>query len=546
MNPRTLLVAALLTCGAATIAGAMPAQAAVITVNTTSMAVANDGHCSLIEAINAANTDTASGALPGECSAGSGADTVVLPNATYTLSAVYNNTWKSGLPPVTSVMTVQGNGSITQRATNAPWFRLWVVGSGGDLTLNDVTVRGGLVFASNGGGIWVNDGALHVNRSTIETSVAEGGRGGGVFVSGGTLAMADVILRENRPSAAGGANATLTMSNALVTTNDGHGIELSGAISLTVTASDVLANQRDGVNGALLQSGVVAIADSQIENNRDWGINLINCQANIQNSVIGGSEREAGLNLVSCTTTITNTVISNNARRGILTIGGSLQLRSSMVVNNAAPTSFPGGIDARDAAVEILRTTLANNTPNNVSHSAQPLRIVNSTLSGVGEQLRVQDANVEIIHSTLVVSASTTPAILAMSGVITSKNSIVDRCYRGPFGPTFVSQGYNIDRSNQCGFTSSGDIQNLDPDTILAPLANNGGPTLTRALLPGAAAIDAIPVGANSCQPGVSLDQRQLPRANGPGRGGSACDIGAFEVQGTVSHRMLLPAIRKR
>jgi hypothetical protein len=56
---------------------------------------------------------------------------------------------------------------------------------------------------------------------------------------------------------------------------------------------------------------------------------------------------------------------------------------------------------------------------------------------------------------------------------------------------------------------------------ILSPLANNGGPTKTHALVSGSPAIDAIP----SADPGCTrTDQRGVPRPRGPG-----CDIGAFE-----------------
>lgn len=51
--------------------------AATITVNSVADTAANDGVCTLREAITAANTDTASGALAGECLAGSGADDIV-------------------------------------------------------------------------------------------------------------------------------------------------------------------------------------------------------------------------------------------------------------------------------------------------------------------------------------------------------------------------------------------------------------------------------------------------------------------------------------
>ncbi|MEZ4519227.1 MAG: CSLREA domain-containing protein [Chloroflexota bacterium] len=49
-----------------------PTHAAGIVVNSDADTVADDGVCTLREAITAANTDTASGAMTGECAAGSG------------------------------------------------------------------------------------------------------------------------------------------------------------------------------------------------------------------------------------------------------------------------------------------------------------------------------------------------------------------------------------------------------------------------------------------------------------------------------------------
>ena len=53
------------------------ARATTLTVNSTADIVADDGQCTLREAVFAANTDLASGEMPGECPAGSGADTIV-------------------------------------------------------------------------------------------------------------------------------------------------------------------------------------------------------------------------------------------------------------------------------------------------------------------------------------------------------------------------------------------------------------------------------------------------------------------------------------
>jgi CSLREA domain-containing protein len=58
------------------------AQSTTITVNSTADSLAIDGHCTLREAIIAANSDTAVDA----CAAGSGADVVMVPAGTYTLT----------------------------------------------------------------------------------------------------------------------------------------------------------------------------------------------------------------------------------------------------------------------------------------------------------------------------------------------------------------------------------------------------------------------------------------------------------------------------
>lgn len=77
-------------------------------------------------------------------------------------------------------------------------------------------------------------------------------------------------------------------------------------------------------------------------------------------------------------------------------------------------------------------------------------------------------------------------------------------------GNSGITHGVNNDQAGSPGAL-------LDP--MLGPLQNNGGPTLTHALLPGSPAIDA-----GTCN-GLTLDQRGVAR---PYNG--ICDIGAFEV----------------
>ncbi len=87
-----------------------------------------------------------------------------------------------------------------------------------------------------------------------------------------------------------------------------------------------------------------------------------------------------------------------------------------------------------------------------------------------------------------------------------------------------VSGGYNLSSDDGAGYLNGpGDQINTDP--MLGPLQDNGGPTLTHALLPASPAINA---GDPNFVPPPDYDQR------GPGfdrlRNGRI-DIGSFEVQ---------------
>ena len=64
----------------------------------------------------------------------------------------------------------------------------------------------------------------------------------------------------------------------------------------------------------------------------------------------------------------------------------------------------------------------------------------------------------------------------------------------------------------------------INTDPLLGPLADNGGPTQTMALLPGSPAINA-----GVAVPGVTTDQRGVTRPQG-----NATDIGAFESRGFI------------
>jgi hypothetical protein len=96
----------------------------------------------------------------------------------------------------------------------------------------------------------------------------------------------------------------------------------------------------------------------------------------------------------------------------------------------------------------------------------------------------------------------------------------------------FTSGGHNLigEGSTGAGFRNGnkGDQVGTSDDPIdpgLAPLANNGGPTMTHALLAGSPAIDR---GDDAGAPATDQRGALRPR-DGDGNGSRIADIGAFE-----------------
>jgi hypothetical protein len=97
---------------------------------------------------------------------------------------------------------------------------------------------------------------------------------------------------------------------------------------------------------------------------------------------------------------------------------------------------------------------------------------------------------------------------------------------------TTVSHGFNRSDDATCGFTDPTDQTGANP--LLGALADNGGPTLTRAPQATSMLVDAIPTAQCSADGAATIvplvDQRAEPRPSGGG-----CDIGAVELQAAVT-----------
>ena len=113
----------------------------------------------------------------------------------------------------------------------------------------------------------------------------------------------------------------------------------------------------------------------------------------------------------------------------------------------------------------------------------------------------------------------------AAFGAFLATNAVLVNSLLGGNAPSncsvqVVDAGWNISSDSSCGFTLGTSRNNLDPMlAALAGLTDNGGSTLTVALLPGSPAIDHA-----STAPAPVVDQRGFPRPVGMGP-----DIGAFE-----------------
>ena len=166
-----------------------PAYSASV-INVTTTAPNGTGGCSLSEAITAANTD----ASVDDCTAGSGADTIVLPAAaTFVMSAPYddyaNYTGPTATPMVTSEITIEARGATIQHGGGVDAYRAFAVGDSGSLTIKEAYIKGFEVQGGDGndgggggmgagGAVYVHGGSLTVEQSTFEQNGALGGDGG--------------------------------------------------------------------------------------------------------------------------------------------------------------------------------------------------------------------------------------------------------------------------------------------------------------------------------------------------------------------------------
>lgn len=232
---------------------------------------------------------------------------------------------------------------------------------------------------------------------------------------------------------------------------------------------------------------------------------------------------------------------------------GALTLARSIVTANATD-GFGGGISSSDSAsvLTLAESTVSNNTAGGGGGGLAidaTATLTNVTISGnrslddFGGGLYFFSDTRSILNNATITGNSATQrggGIFAESAAfIGNAPEIANSILAGNTAPTepdcsgsVGSGGYNlVGNGTGCsGFAPANhDLEGntgalLDPR--LGPLAGNGGPTPTHALLAGSPALDAgnpaAPGGADAC---ATADQRGASRP-----GGTRCDIGAFEA----------------
>lgn len=307
--------------------------------------------------------------------------------------------------------------------------------------------------------------------------------------------------------------------NVILDGNDEHRLfsvgdqvvaELDGFVLTGGRATRIIDNEGCG---GLSNVGILTLVNSVVSNNTapsggGGGLCNVGIMTLIDSAVVDNSAKScAGIFSNIWLTLIGSTVSGNTATAGGGGIcnSGTLELASSTVSENAAAQA--GGIESSGILFSFNSTISGNTSEGGAAglFNFGTTTVRSSTISGN--------------------QVAAVPADIRNAGTLTISNTLLDGACTTDTEPV-TSEGYNIESAgNTCLFGHPTDRVNVAGSEVdLGELADNGGLTMTHALLPGSVAIDAIP--EDACN--SSEDQRGEPRPEAPG---SMCDVGAFELQ---------------
>lgn len=384
------------------------------------------------------------------------------------------------------------------------------------------------------------DKNLAVDGSGLAVPITISGNNAvGVFNVGPTVEDAILvsltIIHGNREAGGGIFNmGVLTVTNCTVFENnaqeDGGGIFNMG--ELTIISSTLSGNNATDGGGGIYNLGFLDVVNSTLS-------------GNTADETGGGVRNDGTLNL-------NNAILSRNTTGGsgggIYTIQ-TLNMTNSTLSENSA---YEGGGIYNLLNLEITKSTLSGNTAREDGGgivNVGSLTITNSTLSGNHAKRGggiLNDDSLTLRNVTLygnAASASNGGGVINLDdSILYFFNTIIAYSTGGDCvkaGSTTLDGTHNLVEDGSCQVD---DGSNLSGDPMLGPLANNGGPTLTHAiLLSDSPAVDAGDPGTCAASPVNNLDQRGYYRPfDGNKSGEAVCDIGAFELHDFI---IFLPLI---
>jgi predicted outer membrane repeat protein len=365
--------------------------------------------------------------------------------------------------------------------------------------------------------------------------------------------------------------ATITVTNtsdsgpgslrqALAVAHDGDRIicAVSGTITLTSGALGVVKNVTISGPGAdqlsiygnqspihiqpvFFVSAIATISGLTIRNSTD-GIDNFGGKLTVRNCVISDNSLYGIHNSTpefgTVTATIVSTTVSGNSY-GVYTLpaifsgGATVTINDCTISGNFSPTNG-GGISCNNTFLTVANSTISGNSAGESGGgiSGNNVSIVNSTISGNSADTSgggIDDAaSLRVSNCTITSNSAPSGGNIYNEGSVDVSDTILNAGASGQNifndGGTVTSLGYNLSSDDGGGYlTGPGDQINTDP--LLGPLQDNGGPTLTHALLPGSLAIDA---GDPSFTPPPFKDQRDC---NFDRVFNGRIDIGSFETQ---------------
>ena len=483
----------------------------------------------------------------GTCTAGSGSDTIVLTaGSTYSISTVDNNDWgPTGLPAITSNITIAGDsrsGATIQR-TGATAFRLVYVAPTGNLTLQNLTVTNGLAQGGAGGasddgggggggagfgGAIFNEGTLTLRGVLISNSSAIGGAGGNV--NSGTV---------DAGGGGGGTSPTVPGDSPPGNGGAGHGRNASGTDTGGAGGTSA-ADCTAGTAGGLGSGGGGGGQDGDNDGN--------GCTGGTGGFAGGGGGggHEAGTNAGG---TGGDGGLGGGGGGGGSGAagGGSGGFSFGGGFGGAGTTSSGGGggggvgaggaIFNNGGTVTIQNSTLTGNSAVGGNGGTGGTN-AGSTGVGVGGALLNRNGTVTIQFSTLAantaafgggavysVNDGTNPSLTIRASILADTPGGATDC------ETIGTHATDNESNNviEVRFGCQAPLSTADPG--LGALANHGGPTSTKAITSSSNAYERVTIGVDSCKTSpFNIDERGAARADGTNRGGSNCEIGAYEV----------------